>query len=296
MWFKTITLFKLQQPITYDADTLGQSLANFKFSPCPASFSYSHGFISPVTQEDESPLVHAANGYMMLCLQSEEKILPGSVVRDALNEKIAEIEKEEHRRVSRKEKQDLKEELTLTLLPKAFSRKNKIYAYVDTHRQWLVLNTTSKRKIEKFLTLFHKACPGYPLTSPYKESISKELTQYLEHQPPEKFYIEQKCTFKDPDQSTRSIRLQAQDLSSSFVKEILSDQYQAFELRLNWQGRISFTLKDDFSINQIKYDTALIADAKSQYTETAAERFDADFFIMTENLSQFFQDLLPKKA
>lgn len=292
MWFKALRVYTLENKMAYEPDALAEQLATFAFRACPPSFSYSYGFVPPVGQGDEAPLVHAANGYMMFCLQGEEKILPASVVREALAEKILTIEAEEHRRVSRAEKQALKEELTLTLMPKAFSRKTKFYAYIDTHKQCLVLNTTSKRQIEKFMSLFQKACPSTPLVPAVAQPISALLTDYLKTQAPKGFYLLPRCVLKDPDDTARAIRTKDHDLASPLFGQLLNDNYWVTELRMNWQDRIDFTLNRDFDITSIKFDVALKELSKTQSSETEAERFDTDFYIMTQHLSEFLNDLL----
>ena len=60
----------------------------------------------------------------MICARKEERILPSAVINEQLAEKVEEIEQAEARPVGRKERQQLKEELTTTLLPLAFTRSH----------------------------------------------------------------------------------------------------------------------------------------------------------------------------
>ena len=48
------------------------------------------GWISPVDEQD-APLVQSMNGYLMMCLQIEEKILPPIVVRQELIKKLKKL-------------------------------------------------------------------------------------------------------------------------------------------------------------------------------------------------------------
>ncbi len=48
---------------------------------------------------------------MLIAARKEERILPGSVVRDALKEKVDEIEAEQMRKVYKKERDQLKDEI-----------------------------------------------------------------------------------------------------------------------------------------------------------------------------------------
>ena len=55
----------------------------------------------------------------MVSLRREDKVLPASVIRDFVELKVAEIEDKELRKVGRKEKLALKEQITDDLLPRA---------------------------------------------------------------------------------------------------------------------------------------------------------------------------------
>ena len=101
MWFKQIQYFQLKTGLPYQTEYLEEALANLIFEPCLPSLPIGMGFISPLAHqsEEEAPLVHAANGFMMLCLQVEEKILPSTVVRQALQERIKQIELTQKRKV-----------------------------------------------------------------------------------------------------------------------------------------------------------------------------------------------------
>jgi DNA recombination-dependent growth factor C len=66
-----------------------------------------------------STLTHAASGHILLCALAEEKMLPGTVVKEMLAEKVEAIEFEQGRALKKKEKEALKEEIMHTLLPRA---------------------------------------------------------------------------------------------------------------------------------------------------------------------------------
>jgi hypothetical protein len=53
--------------------------------------------------------------------RKEERILPGSVVRDAVKEKVEEIEAEQMRKVYKKERDQIKDEIIQAFLPRALS-------------------------------------------------------------------------------------------------------------------------------------------------------------------------------
>jgi recombination associated protein RdgC len=291
MWFKQTQIFQLTDAKRYTAEQLVTQLAPFAFTSCLPSFPSSTGWISPVDVE-EAPLVHALNGYIMLCLQVEEKILPATVIRQELLDKIKHIEVSQDRKVRQKEKLTLKDEITMTLLPRAFSRLTRVYGYIDTKHNRLILSTTNGSKTEQFLTIFRKSVSEE--IYPYElKKLSPMITQWLKDKKyPTAFSIEKACVLQDPQQQNRVIRCQHQDLFAQSIQAFIKDGCEVKQLALCWHDRVNFMLAEDFTLRSIQYNEEILAQADESESETKEQQFAADFFIMTETLTALLQDLL----
>src|SRR3990167_3215119 len=292
MWFKNVQLFRLISPLTYDAEALAQTLKPLAFTPCLPSLPESLGWISPLEQSEAS-LVYAANGYLMICLQFEEKILPATVIRQELETKMKVIETTEDRKVKLKEKLSLKDEVIYSLRPRAFSRFTKLYAYFDTKRNLLIVNSVNSKKIEKFVAFLKRTATHIKFEVPTVKKPSAELTYWLQHQKtPGSFVIEKGCVLQDPSQQNRVIRCQQQNLFANSIQSLIKDGCEVKQLALSWNDQINFTLADDFTLRSIRLQDEILAAAKDDYTETDAQQFDTDFVLMTENFAGLFTDLL----
>jgi recombination associated protein RdgC len=293
MWFKQAQFFQLADPISYDAEKLEKKLTPLAFTPCLPSLRSSHGWVCPVPDSDNGPLVHAASGYMMLCFQTEEKILPSGVINQAVQDKIKELEAVGARKVGRKEKTNLKEQMTFELLPRAFTRLVRTYAYIDTKNQLLILSTTNASKTEQFLELF-KQCGGESLQSLELKKLSPIMTSWInENRDPSQFSTQKTCVLQDPQNQTQVIRCQQHDLSASSIQEFIKEGYEVKKLGMAWQDRMNFVLSDDFSLSNIQFQDTIREQANEIEGEDAQQRFDADFFIMTETFGHLLNDLLP---
>src|SRR6476620_6265529 len=109
MWFKQVQLFELKNANQYSTEMLIPKLEELAFRPCLPSMQTSIGWVPPI-DDDESPYVVEVNGCLMICLQIEEKILPSTVVRHELNQKIKDIELQEDRKIRHREKLAMKDE------------------------------------------------------------------------------------------------------------------------------------------------------------------------------------------
>ena len=290
MWFKQAHLLQMSAPI--DAALLEKSLQDGEFTPCLASLPASYGWASPFNNDD-APLVHAANGYILICLQIEEKVLPASVIRKQLADKVKAIEAQQDKKLSAKQKRLLKEELTFSLLPQAFTKLDKVYAYIDTHNQWVIVDTVQKAKLEKFNELFKRCLPEHRLQPLNIKKMAPILSHWLLHDDqPQAFTIDKSCLLQDPNNTSRSIRCQQQELQVQPIRSLLMDNCQAVQIGINWQDKLQFVLADDFTLRSIRYQDELLSLAKEQYSESPEQQLDAEFFIMTESLTGLLQQLV----
>lgn len=291
MWFKQLQLFKLPTTQKFSVEEITEKLEELSFKPCLPSMPYSTGWISPV-DEDDAPILRAINGYIMVCVQIEEKILPAAVINQALKEKVKQIEASQDRRVRQKEKMTLKDEVTYTLLPRAFTKLTKLYAYIDTRNHWLVIGSTSTAKNEQLLTLFKRSiCEEIGTHDLVKPPAV--LTHWLKTQDyPSTFAIENACLLQDPNQEKRMIRCQHQDLFAQSIQSLINEGCVAKQIALSWHDRVKFVLAEDFSLRSIQYEEDILSQSKD-IGETKQQRFDADFLIMSETLTQLLLDLLP---
>jgi len=290
MWFKQIQLFQLTSPLNSSATSLAERLEPLAFKPCLPTMPTSMGWVSPIDMDDEV-LARGINGCIMICLQVEEKILPASVIGDNLKEKIKQIELNEARKVRKNEKINFKDEIIHTLLPRAFSKYTRIPGYIDTRNGWLILNTTSPKKTELFISLLKKSIGD--IVEPF-ETIkpSALITQWLKTQSyPREFSIEKSCVLQDPNQQNRVIRCQEQDLFAGSIQSLVKDGCEAIQIGLCWQDRINFVLSDSFMLRGVKLADEDITNLRED-VETKQQRFDADFVLMSEMLSGLIQDLL----
>jgi recombination associated protein RdgC len=291
MWFKNLLLLQITDKNFPDPETLASQLEADRFQPSTGTEPVSRGWVAPLGEEG-APLVHAANGFMMLCLKTEEKIIPGSVVKEQLDGKINEIERRENRKVRKKEKDSLKDEIFHSLLSRAFTRSHFTYAYVDPKEGWLVINTSSKKKADEFTENLRKSMGSLKIQVPALQSIAALLTDWVstQHYPTE-LVVEDACVLQDTKESG-SIRCQRQNILSDEIKSLLAQGREVVQLALSWRDQIGFTLKEDFTVRSLRFLDTIQDQAKDLSSETHAERFDADFSVMTLSLRDFIGFLI----
>ena len=158
MWFKQISFFPINIKQLPELDTLSEKLATAEFSPVMGLDWFSEGFAAP--QNFSPELVFPADFTWSVALKRSDKVLPAAVIREFLDDKINEIQENENRKVGRKEKTELKEQITDTLLPRAFTRSSKTFAVCDTKHGFLFVNHASATKSENMIGKLRETLGG----------------------------------------------------------------------------------------------------------------------------------------
>lgn len=295
MLFKQVQLFTLNQALPKPLTSLLPKMQPLLFKACPPSFISSHGWVAP-TKEQDAPLVYTLDHYLLFNIQFEEKVLPSGVIKKELDAKIAELQTKDNRKVYSKEKKNLRDEVTTTLLPRAFTQFSQAYACVDTKNNWLILNTLQTENSKIILSMFKK-CFDIDAT-PFKlKKIPYLLTQWVkQNQTPEGIEILDQCFLQDPTAVKRTIRSQSQSVFSPPLQALLDSGLEVKQLLLSWQEMVKFTLTEHLQLKNLRYTDEAAVDLEEDATESALDRFNADFLMMIKTLEPLFLTLLDNFA
>lgn len=292
MIFKQLQIFETDAKSVFKLENIINKFEAMLFKPCLPTLPISIGWTSPI-DKDDAPFFHELNGCYLMTLQFEERLLPSVVIRQTLDEKVKHLEKIEDRKVGQKEKKMLKEEIIHTLLPRAFVKRSRLNAYVDTKNNWLVLDSANSPKSQLFTSFFKRTFDEIRIQPPKLKKISNVLTNWLRNEIPKSFAIEKNCVLQGSNQQKRIIRCQQQNLFAKSIQELISDGCEVKQLALNWQERLQFVMSEDFTLRNIQYEDELISNSSEYENETEEQRMNADFIMMIETHRLFLNDLLP---
>lgn len=239
-------------------------------------------------------LHHAANGNLMMCARKEEKVLPASVIREKLDEKVKHIEDQEDRRVYRKEKDTLKEEIIFDCLPQAFTKTQRTFGYIDTQNGWLCIDSGSYNKAEEWMKLLRESLGSLPVVPvQVSESPAIIMTGWLRGDSmPEDLELGDECELREQREDGSIVRCKKQELLGEEIEPHLNAGKQVVKLALDWDETLKFMLADDLSIKRLKFGEQLITEAQESADGDKAAQFDADFALMTGTLQRFIPRLL----
>lgn len=293
MWFKNLQLYRFTSEFQYTSEELAEKLIPGEFQPCGKRDLSQYGWVAPMGP-GFAELIHTANGFTMICARKEEKVMPSAVIKELVEDKAAIIEAQEDRKLYRKERETLKEEIIFDALPHAFTRSSRTFAYIDPRNGWLVVDAASPKKAEELTSYLRETLGSLPVVPPQVvASPSVVMTQWLrEEGVPEDLLILNEAELRESAEDGSIIRCKNQDLSAEEVTAHLDAGKQAYKLAIEWDENFSAILNDDLTLKRLKFDESLISEADDAGTEDAAAKFDADFAIMTLTLGRFLPRLL----
>lgn len=292
MWFKNCRVYRFTSPCKINEEQLNEGLTQDAFTPCGKQEPKRSGWVDPT--DSDGPLFHASLGQFIVCAKTQERVLPSSVVNEHLKERIDEIKIREDRHIGASERKDIREDIVLELLPKAFSRSSRLYAYINPKAGLIVVDSASANKAEALLSLLRTSLGSLPVVPLISQQLPyKAATQWLlDHDVPPPFVLGGECQLSDPKEASSVIRCKHQDLTSSEINNHLQSGMIVTQLGLNWKDGIDFVLDDQFAIKRLKFSDDIHEQANEQDAENPAQQFDMDFSIMSIELNKLISDLL----
>lgn len=293
-FFKNAIIYRLTNPMALMAQlpTLEDSLCAFQFNPCGSQDMARTGWV-PATEQHHT-LVHQTNGQYLLTLQKQEKIIPGPVIKQHLNARIAKLEAEQARKLKKTEKDVLKDEVLHSLLPRAFVKNSRTQLWIDITSGLIVVDAPSAKRVEDALALLRKSLgslPVVPLTT--ENPVELTTTEWVRSgNAPTGFTMGDSAELKAILTDGGVARVKKQDLTSDEIATHIEAGKVVTKLAMDWQQRVTFTLTDSMALNRLKFCDELVLQNDDMNREDVLARFDADFVLMTGELQALIKQLI----
>ena len=285
MWFRNARPYKLPGRLGIDASELSQRLSRRPFQPCRPSQAVSSGWVAALS-DDATDFVHKSGDYWLIRLQREERLLPASVIRSEVNSRIQEIQTGQGRRVQRKERLDIADEVTQDLMPRAFTKSQYLEALINDREGWVWVNTASAGRAEDLLSLLREGLGNLPVAIPdtHKSPVIVMSQWLLNGGLPEGMSLGGDVDLEDPQEEGGVVRVRGMYLESDEIRRHIESGKQVVRLALSWQDQIDFVVDRDLSLRRIRFSDELKGVNEELHEDVLARR-DADCLLMGETLS-----------
>ncbi|SET28826.1 recombination-associated protein RdgC [Thorsellia anophelis] len=282
--FKSLMIFKLKQAIELSNDVIAAE----KFMPCESQDLVKMGFVPPLDISES--YVHNFGKSSLLVIRKEEKILPSSVIAKAVYDRIQEIENARNIKLSKAERATVKQEVIVTLMPRAFSKFTQVKIWVDHENERISVDTSSAKQAELVLGLLRRVLGSLPVVpfGMFETPVSRTITNWVTNEFPHYLEFDGKLKIVDEDNATATFK--DSDLNDEMVELACSGEVK--QIGLNWREKINFVLDEDFKVKNIKFSEFVLDQRADDKCDDYAQRFDADLILYTAELNDLIADLV----
>ena len=291
-FFKNLMVYRLSRDFNIDIAELEQQLQLLRFTPCGSQDMAKTGWVPPLGRESDQ-LHHEVNNQILLVIRREEKILPKPVISEELGKRVSRLEQDQGRRLKKTEKDSLRDEVLHSLLPRAFSKNSVVRLWINVTDGLIMVDASSAKRAEDSLALLRKTLGSLPVVPLTMETpIELTITEWVRSgNAPAGFALGDEAELKAILEDGGIGRFKKQALVSDEIHVHLEAGKVVTKLSLDWQNRVQFVLCDDGSVKRLKFADELIQQNDDIDREDIAQRFDADFVLMTGELSSLINGL-----
>jgi len=294
LWFRNAIWYRFFPSDSFSEAALMDALESRPFVPCKGAEPRSVGWGEVAPGVIDLPVL-TSHGFHLIALREEEKILPSSVIKDQLNEKVEQIEATEDRKVYRKEKVQLKDEITLSLLPRAFTRRKTTRALIAPHHKLLIIEGSSFKRAEELLSTLREdlGSLSVKLTStalPANKVFSDWLLENRDL--PRALELGAATEFTDPLETNSQIKIKGQNLTDKEIQAHLNGGMLAERLELVWRDQLQFVMHSDLTLHSIKMTDQYQEQQSDREQEDEALALDADLALLGIEFTRLLPELL----
>jgi recombination associated protein RdgC len=285
--FKNAIIYRITGDL--NLSNINDQLANLQ-SREPGAIEYStHGFVAP-DRDLPDEFSRYINGAHFIRSKKIEKILPASVVNDYLGREVEEMESSQQRKISAKERKNLKDEVVLGLLPNAFTKPSYTDAFIDQEKGLVIVNASSFKKAEDLLSLLRKAMgslPVVPLNVAYAPRLA--MTRWVGywvgygHGLAETFSQGGKYSLVSGDSQSKSARFN--EYESTEITDLIDNGAEVVSMSLK-NTDLSFTLDEDLRIKGIKDIREIDTD------EEIENQFESDCIVTHGLITKLVEEII----
>ncbi|QHS10086.1 recombination-associated protein RdgC [Sinimarinibacterium sp. NLF-5-8] len=289
MWFRNLTVYRLPPNWSRTPGEIETTLMEFALQPCSGLSMQSRGWV-PVN--DAGQFAYGTTRQVLICMGSEDKLLPSSIVNQTALERIKKLEQEKGFKLGRRAKTEIKENVTAELLPRAFSRRRSMLGWFDFEGGWLVVDTASANRADEFTQTLRDALGELPVEPLQSEpSMDALMTGWLAaREVPGAFELDDECELTTPDENKSTVRYLRHSLDGKDISNHLSNGKVVKRLALTWKDRVSFVVDDKLQLRRFK---RLDMDAVREESDGLPpdQQFEIDFALFCGDVAELLKEL-----
>ncbi|GAB3685492.1 recombination-associated protein RdgC [Salinisphaera aquimarina] len=276
MWIRNLCVFLGSERFGWTAAELEERLAAALCPPCGDQHPSTQGFVPPI--KGEHAMVYVVDDLAVCLHQEVSRVLPSAVLNEEVEERVERIETGEGRKVSRRERADIKDQAHFELLPRAFTRSRRTHLIMDLRDNRVWVDCSAEKRAEDIVASLRTALGSLPVTRPSPAvSPAEEMTSWLQEPAklPNGFECGDRCALEANDDTKSSVRVSAMDLQRDEVLAHVASGMHVVRLNLSVDDAIEFDLDENLDLKRLRALDLIQEDIDNLDTEDAVAELHA---------------------
>jgi recombination associated protein RdgC len=211
---------------------------------------------------DGANLVNEFAGGVAFTVRIDQKIVPGSVVKAEVDRRAKFIERERGRKPGKKERAQIRDEVTVGFLEHALIRTTRITCYHHTATNFLIVPTTSKALAQQVVSLLVNSVGSVKTTtinvSDVKGGLTTRLKQWLAGDVDAFNGLDPRTeVLLERDDQRVSVKMSDLTSADRAINEALTSRFTVKSLGLSFESDLELKLTDDFKLRGIWNQSAV---------------------------------------
>jgi recombination associated protein RdgC len=301
--FKNAVVFRFSKPLEMSLNDIASKLAERAYRVPDKTQPSFIGFESPLAGIgiENAPMVVCAQGRWLLSMRIAVRAVKAAELKARVADKVAEIESAEMRKVYRKEREVIKDEVFAQLLPNAFPEESVQRAYISPLAGLLVVEAGSTNSAEQFCSILREALGGLPLQVVFTGSNPEQVMSSWLIDPesvPEGFSTGDDAELIAKEKGGESrVKFKGEDPAGeeavSLLKARYTVKYVALSVAFDGDPGMHFTLTDQLVFKAIKpdgiyEDHAVYEGSDEDFAAFKAGELDAKFILFAGTFEKVF--------
>jgi recombination associated protein RdgC len=238
-------------------------------------------------------LLVSVNRQWLIALGIEQKLLPGSVIRQYTQSRLDELEVKQGFKPGRAQARDMREQVTAELMPRALVTRRLVYAWIDPINRWLVIDAASPAKAELVLEHLKLTLDDLPFKLLRTRSApGTAMTGWLAgNEAPAGFSIDRDCELRAAGEEKATVRYVRHTLDGKEIGGHIAAGKAVTRLALTWHDRISFVLTEQLQVKRLAF-LDVLKEAAEKQADGGDDLFEANFVLMSGELAPLLADLV----
>lgn len=277
--------------LNWDEEKQQQLLQTSRFKECGEHDAERKGFIPFVDEEGNESIIKSFAGLQVINIGTSKKKVPAGAVKKRLENAIAERKElfEKHNpseeyKISKEDKDELKANIIEEMLPQCFSEETSNFVIIDVQESLVYVFNTNKKGAENLTWYLRSRNETFPVGNIVDEdheyAISSKLSNFVTSGLNTKLSL---GNYVELDSTEGKVTWKKESLYFSEAKSLIEDDSkEVTKIGLDWDGVVSFTVDNKFTISGLKFDSSVIAEGGS---------FEADVLIALNEIRSFTKEL-----